>query len=402
MRRLIAPAIVGILDPAQSAFIPGRQIEDPIGRFTERFYTAQRQDKVYSILFHDFAKAYDSVSRKALLELLNRIGMPRWVTTMVGALFNKAVAFPILTDPHKVSISMTNGLKQGCPLSPILFNLMLDPLLTCLSEINETDDEAYCDDIGIGTEAWEAIPRALQCITEFNRAIGMRSNPTKTFIITTDPAPPYLRNLLPDEWSNVRITDRYKYLGVLLGPGININDVFMDAYAKLEARIARYMPLKTYYNTQNRVIIANAFLTPIFSYLFRFYVMGEDYHRDAERLISKWLVPARRFRYDHLTANTREAGLAHPLRDLFRVNLATILRKRSQLPSPAETAPYYQWGDGASLLQVDHIQRATYFFHALTGTLPPVDSEQRDLHFTLQERDETPLYALAQKWNTPV
>ena len=174
---------------------------------------------------------------------------------------------------------MSNGLKQGCPLSPLLFNLAIDPLLTKLSKMREADKQAYCDDIGIGSSDWEAFPKALNHISTFNKASNMSTNASKTFVITTDPYPPNLRELLPSEWTSVRFTDSYKYLGVMMGPGVDVNKVFQDAWSKLECRVARYMPLKSFYDTQNRVIIANAFLTSIFSYYFRFYMMGEDYQK---------------------------------------------------------------------------------------------------------------------------
>lgn len=401
VRRLISPALGNLLDDSQTAFIPGKLIEDPIFSFNEKFYGAKIRDETYSILFHDFKKAYDSVSREYLFFLLEKIGIPERLIKIIQALYSNVLAFPILTDPHGRNIKMSNGLKQGCPLSPLLFNLAIDPLLTKLSKIREADQEAYCDDIGIGSSDWEAFPKALNHISTFNKASNMASNASKTFIITTDPCPPRLCELLPAEWTSVRYTDKYKYLGVMIGPGVDVNEVFRGAWSKLESRIARYMPLKSFYNTQNRVIIANAFLSSIFSYLFRFYMMGEDYHRDVENLISSWLVPANRFRYDHLTASTREAGLVQPLQDIFKINIAAVLRARNSLPKPRGDPPQYNWGDGASLVMQDHVQRAVYFFHHLTLSHPKDDSTQHDLFKLLQQRDETSLYALADKWNNP-
>ena len=403
VRHLISPTLGSLLDDSQTAFLPGKLIEDPIFEFNEKFYGAKLRNETYSILFHDFKKAYDSVSRVYLFSLLEKIGIPKRLIRIIKALYSNVQAFPILTDPHSITIEMSNGLKQGCPLSPLLFNLAIDPLLTKLSKIREADNKAYCDDIGIGSSDWEVFPEALNQISTFNKASNMASNASKTFVITTDLSPPNLKELLPSEWTSVRFTDSYKYLGVLMGPGVDVNKVFQDAWYKLEGRVARYMPLKSFYNTQNRVIIANAFLSSIFSYLFRFYMMGEDYQKDVESLISSWLVPANRFRYDHLTAKTREAGLTQPLQDIFKLNIAALLRMRPTLPKPLEkgNGPGLHWGDGASMLMDEHIQRAAYFFHALTDLYPSPELEQKTLYKSLLERDPTPLHALAQKWDVP-
>ena len=401
VRRVITPAIVDILDTSQSAFMPGRRIEDNIEAFNMAFYTALENNETYSILFHDFSKAYDSMSRDYLFTLLRQIDIPAHLITLIEALYEDVIAHPILTDPHSITIAMPNGLKQGCPLSPILFNLALDPLLTRLAELDTADRQGYCDDIGIGSSEWLiTFPNALDMISEFNTATNMTSNMLKTFIITTETSPPPLSDILPVEWGLVRYTQAYKYLGVLIGPGVQVNDIFDKAWDKLEKRVARYMPLKGFYNTQNRVIIANSFLQSIFSYLFRFYMMGEDYHRDVEKLVTTWLVPANRFTYDRLTAPTRQAGLTQPLQDINHTNIVTLLRKRDTLPKPTGSPPTYHWGNGASLKITDHIQRATYLFHALTDRHPETETDQKTLNTIMRKYDPTPFEALRRKFNT--
>ena len=395
IRKIITPTIAKILTPSQTAFVPGRSIDENILFFNEKFYTASENHENYSIFFHDFSKAYDSISREYLLTLLRQIGLPQYLISLIEVLFLNIQAFPILFDSHKQVIHMTNGLKQGCPLSPILFNLALDPLLSHLNLIPEIDVKAYCDDIGIGFRDWQVIPNALHHLSAFNNATGMTSNTKKTFFITTDPSPIPLTHVLPQDWRNIRITTKYKYLGIWFGNNITINDIFSDAWDKLSQRVAKYMPYKSHYNTQNRVIISNSFLSSIFSYLFHFYVMGEHLHDQAEALLTRWLVPANRFKYNHMTAPTQRAGLTQPLQDLYKLNISSILRNKTNIPQPNHNRggypPIYDnHGNGASLLHQDHIQRAAYFFFDLTDTPPPPDTEQKDLFRIMMEKDPTP------------
>ena len=95
-------------------------------------------------LFLDFAKAYDSVSRRYLLTLMCRIGVPHSYCCLVDGLFTETEAKPIMRSGHGVRIYMEDGLKQGCPLSP-LFVLAMDPLMTRLAEVTMVEEKAFAD-----------------------------------------------------------------------------------------------------------------------------------------------------------------------------------------------------------------------------------------------------------------
>jgi hypothetical protein len=98
-------------------------------------------------------------------------------------------------------------------------------------------------------------------------------------------------------WDCIKPVSSIKYLGILVGYEITPADVFAEAIEKLENRVAEYMPLKDMYNTQNRVIICNSFLTPILSFTQRFFFMGSALFSRVRRILSPWLVPARLYKY---------------------------------------------------------------------------------------------------------
>lgn len=94
--------------------------------------------------------------------------------------------------------------------------------------------------------------------------------------------------------------------------------------AKLSRRVAQFLPHKRSFSLQNRVLISNTFLTPILSYLFTFFVLGEQDAKEVERLKSSWVISGRKFRYDHLTAQSHCAGLTIPLHDVLKLNIASL------------------------------------------------------------------------------
>ena len=314
---------------------------------------------------------------------------------VVTALFEKNVGLPILADAHKIKIFVNNGLRQGCPLSPILFNLAMDPLLSALERLPERFlCRAYCDDLAfcLAADDWFLLCLvALDEIDAFNLASGSSSNTKKTVLLSSTSAG--LPDDLPEGWQDTKLVASAKYLGVLFGREVTVNDVFRDCMAKLSRRVAQFLPLKRSFSLQNRVLISNSFLTPILSYLSRFFVLGEQDAAQVERLVCSWVVPERRFTYDHLTAQTHCAGLSIPLQDILKTNLASLLSGRDSFPAPRASTPYFSV-DGKCMLISEHVKKATSLFLNLTGSMPPEDESMSTLFTILQRNDDTSLEAL--------
>ncbi|VDM02043.1 unnamed protein product [Schistocephalus solidus] len=80
--------------------------------------------------FVDLTKAFDTVNRDALWKVMQIFSCPEWFTHMVGQLHDGMTAR--ITDNGTVSeaFAVTNGVKQGCVLVPILSSLMFSAMLT--------------------------------------------------------------------------------------------------------------------------------------------------------------------------------------------------------------------------------------------------------------------------------
>jgi ribonuclease HI len=205
-----------------------------------------------------------------------------------------------------------------------------------------------------------------------------------------------IASAFPPEWKDhIRVVESAKYLGVLMGRAVTVNDVFADATRRIQERAAALEPMKQLYNTQSRVIIANFQLIPLVSYLSQFFCIGEDNCKELEDIISRWVIPGPRFTYDQLTARRQCAGIHQPLKDIFKVNIASILRHKPPSSPHDLTSPVLH----QSMLLANHLHKATRMYHSLVGTDPPSDTSQKDLHRILLENDETPLQALANKLN---
>ena len=93
------------------------------------------QDRPLYMVFVDFSKAFDTVGRTGLWQLLRKYGCPEKFTTMIEALHTGMMANISVGGEVSESFSVTNGVKKGCVLAPTLFSVFLSAML----------DEAFRD-----------------------------------------------------------------------------------------------------------------------------------------------------------------------------------------------------------------------------------------------------------------
>ena len=177
---------------------------------------------------------------------------------------------------------------------------------------------------------------------------------------------------------------------------MTVDNVFDDAISKLETRTKRYLPLKSNFSLQSRVIIANVFLLPLLSFVFRFFLMPTSQQKKVSKIITEWLGLANRYTFDQLTTPRRNGGLHHPLRDVNQLNLAAILSNLPEIPALPEAKPPLKI---SSLCISKHISAAAAKFFAITDTKATPETCQQNLSKTLHLHDDTPLRALAKKLN---
>ena len=81
------------------------------------------------MVFVDFSKAFDTVGRTGLWQLLRKYGCPEKFTTMIKALHTRIMANVSGGGEVSESFSVTNGVMPGCVLAPALFSIFLSIML---------------------------------------------------------------------------------------------------------------------------------------------------------------------------------------------------------------------------------------------------------------------------------
>ena len=112
-----------VLPDSQCGFRKGRGCVDMVYVARQLMEKTLEHDSDAYVLFVDLRKAYDSISRAVLWQVLQKLGVPPAMLRIIQSLHNGMTASVRvdgkLTDP----ITVRCGLRQGCTLAPMLFNL---------------------------------------------------------------------------------------------------------------------------------------------------------------------------------------------------------------------------------------------------------------------------------------
>jgi ribonuclease HI len=326
--RTLMPSVDFISERCQKGFINGRRGETNIKDITNKFYSSLLAQQQHFFLFIDTAKAFDSIDHPFLFDVLTKIGMPAWVINLVKGLMHEVQVRPRLGGRSKTAIDIHRGVKQGCPLSPLLFILAYDPLLTRLASIPGTDVFAFADDAVISHRLLTSIPTITKEIDDFGIVSGFGVNTEKSNLLKTMPTTPHDEELLAlTGWEGLSFVSRATYLGVLMGVDVTTEDIYAKPYMKYEARLRTHRPALAHLHNQGKVHLFNIYLLPLFSYLFHFYLlpykgMGDKIRAHARQNIISF--NGRANKYMHLISPKYNLGLSQPLRDIWAANLAAL------------------------------------------------------------------------------
>ena len=84
------------------------------------------------IISIDAEKAFDKIQHPLMIKTLQKAGMEGTYLNIIKALCDKPSANIILNGEKLKAFPLKSGTRQGCPLSPLLFNIVLEDLATAI------------------------------------------------------------------------------------------------------------------------------------------------------------------------------------------------------------------------------------------------------------------------------
>ena len=95
------------------------------------------KDKNHTIISIDAEKAFDKIQHPFMIKTLQKIGIEGTYLNIVKAIYDEPTANIIVNGEELKAFPLRSGTRQGCPLSPLLFNIVLKVLDTAIREEKE-------------------------------------------------------------------------------------------------------------------------------------------------------------------------------------------------------------------------------------------------------------------------
>ncbi|CAH1233576.1 Hypp797 [Branchiostoma lanceolatum] len=125
--------VVGqIIHTDQSCGIPGRSLEDSLSLLRDLVAYANDTDSTCVLLALDQEKAFDRVDHSYMAEVLGKLGFGPNFQGWIGTLYKEVSSRVLVNGDLSSPIHIERGVRQGCPLSPLLYVLCIEPLAAAI------------------------------------------------------------------------------------------------------------------------------------------------------------------------------------------------------------------------------------------------------------------------------
>jgi hypothetical protein len=187
-----------VLDKAQFAFLPGGDIHEPISSAIACYRDRKAHEKALYAIYYDISKAYDTIRWSSIKEALERIGLgDDFVTFVMSSLQGTTLSMRTNRAGHVTpAIEMHKAIKQGCPLAPLLFVIVMDELHCALREHHtgytiknplrarkwKVTSRGYCDDTCIFAGTMKELRAMNATVHSFFQKHGLIISEKKTKI----------------------------------------------------------------------------------------------------------------------------------------------------------------------------------------------------------------------------
>lgn len=225
------PVIDELVGEDQTCGVRGRSMTDSLALVRDSYLYAQDRHLPLCLLGLDLEKAFDSISHQYFQAVLSQLNFGTKFRTWVDLLYSDISSTVLVNGNCSAPFRVKSGVRQGCPLSPTLFILAIEPLACALRHSKTirglpipgaTGKEAklslYMDDLTLLLTDNKSITDTLLICDEFTFASGTKINKEKSEILCLNWREPV------EHLGLAQKNETIKVLGVQIGKNMEKNN----------------------------------------------------------------------------------------------------------------------------------------------------------------------------------
>jgi hypothetical protein len=326
----LQPILMEVISPDQSAFLPLRFILDNIFLTHETIAHAKKSRQSLMFLKLDFSKAYDRVDLAFLFRVMERLGFPSEFINMSKLLFRDARACVSVNGRLTEKFTITQGVRQGCPLAPYLFLIIGEVLnmsikaeasighirgITLPGTLELQIILQYADDSSLTLRGEEpTVVHTVSILNQFSEVSGLTLNWSKSraywWSSHRGPRPLWTTRF---QWLWARDEELTTLLGSPFGLTLSTEQVDQFLVERIEQKINYWATVRL--NSTGRAVIANGVLVSSTLYFLSIWAGSKARIRKVISKVRNYLFsgtaqPARaRVAWSVVCSKKREGGL---------------------------------------------------------------------------------------------
>ena len=146
------------------------------------------KNKSHMIISIDAEKAFDQIQHPFMIKTLQKAGIEGTYLNIIKAIYDKPTVNIILNGEKLKAFPLKSGTRQGCPLSPLLFNIVLEVFATAISRKRNKRNTNWkrrnktltADDMIFYIEnPKDSTRKLLELINEYSKVAGYKINTQK-------------------------------------------------------------------------------------------------------------------------------------------------------------------------------------------------------------------------------
>ena len=172
--------------------VQGKSIVDCNTRIRDILYYSGSTNKTGAVLNIDWEKAFDRVDWEFLRKVLTKMKFPRFVLRWIETLYTNIQSLVLVNGHFTNSFDIKRGVRQGCPLSMLLYVIFQNPLYIALESsmsIRPMDicgkkilQTGFADYTSVFTDNDESFIEIFRILNKFERATNSKINIRKTSV----------------------------------------------------------------------------------------------------------------------------------------------------------------------------------------------------------------------------